>query len=96
MGGWGQCRGEGVTIEPYDIAGFVGVVVLIAAYFANQQGWLRSDDWRYPAANLLGALLILLSLWFEWNFPSAVIEIVWALISVWGIARSLAAGGRRR
>jgi hypothetical protein len=79
--------------QPYDIAGFIGVAVMIAAYFANQQRWLPSDDWRFPAANLLGASLIFLSLWFEWNFPSAVIEIIWALISIWGILKSL---GRRR
>ena len=77
-----------MALEPYNAIGFAGVVLLIAAYFANQQRWLRSDDWRYPAANLLGAVLMLISLWFEWNFPSAVIEIVWALISLWGIAKS--------
>ena len=83
-----------MTVAPYDIAGLAGVVVLMAAYFANQQRWLPSEDWRYPAANLLGSLLILLSLWFAWNFPSVVIEIVWALISIWGVSKSLAA--RRR
>ena len=75
--------------HPYDIAGFIGVAVLIAAYFANQQRWLPSDDWRFPAANLLGAALIFLSLWFEWNLPSAVIETIWAMISIWGIVKSL-------
>ena len=84
-----------MTLEPYNIAGFVGVVLLIAAYFANQQRWLPSDDWRYPGANLLGALLILISLYFEWNFPSAVVEIVWALISLWGIGKSLRRRGWR-
>jgi len=40
-----------------------------------QQRWLNALDWRFPAANLIGSLLILVSLWFEWNFPSVVIEI---------------------
>ena len=34
-------------IEPYDIVGFAGAAVFVAAYFANQQRWLRSEDWRY-------------------------------------------------
>lgn len=73
----------------YDLIGFIGVAVLIAAYFANQQGWLRSDDWRFPFANLVGAALILVSLCFEWNFPSVVIEAFWIAISLWGTAKSL-------
>jgi hypothetical protein len=77
-------------IEPYNLAGFAGAAIGIAAYFANQQRWLRSDDWRYPFANLVGASLILLSLCFEWNFPSVVIEVFWALISLWGIVKSVA------
>jgi hypothetical protein len=78
-------------IEPYDIAGFAGATLGIAAYFANQQRWLRSDDWRYPFVNLVGASLILVSLCFAWNFPSVVIEVFWAIISLWGIIKSLGA-----
>jgi len=77
-------------IAPYDMAGFAGAAIGIAAYFANQQRWLRSDDWRLPCANLVGASLILLSLCYEWNFPSVVIEVFWALISLWGIVKSVA------
>ena len=76
-------------IEPHDIVGFAGVSIAIAAYFANQQRWLRSDDWRFPFVNLVGACLILVSLCFDWNFPSVVIEVCWALISLWGIVKSL-------
>jgi hypothetical protein len=74
----------------YDIVGVIGTAVLIAAYFCNQQRWLRSDDWRFPAANLVGALLILVSLWFEWNLPSVVIEFFWIAISLYGIGKALA------
>jgi hypothetical protein len=73
----------------YDVIGFIGAAAIIAAYFANQQRWLRSEDWRYPLANLIGAALILVSLFFEWNFPSVVIEIFWITISLYGIGKSL-------
>ena len=74
----------------YDAIGFVGAAAIVAAYFANQQRWLRSEDWRYPFANLVGAALILVSLFFEWNFPSVVIEIFWVTIILYGMAKSLA------
>jgi hypothetical protein len=79
----------------YDLAGFLGAAIIVVAYFAMQQRWLNALDWRFPAANLLGSLMILVSLWFEWNFPSVVIEIFWALISLMGLARSLAERRRR-
>ncbi|MBV9829237.1 MAG: hypothetical protein JO001_26765 [Alphaproteobacteria bacterium] len=76
-------------VHLYDLVGFTGAAVLIAAYFANQQGQLPSDDWRFPSANLAGSVLIFVSLLFTWNLPSVVIEIFWAAISIWGIIRSL-------
>jgi len=65
--------------------GLVGVGFILVAYFANQQRWLSSEDWRFPAANLFGSLLILASLIVEWNTPSVVIEICWIAISVYGL-----------
>jgi hypothetical protein len=82
-----------MRVAPYDLIGFAGAAIAIVAYFFNQQRWLASDDWRFPFANLLAAGLIFVSLCFEWNFPSVVIEIFWAAISLWGLARAL---GRRR
>jgi hypothetical protein len=69
-------------------AGVFGAFAVIAAYFCNQQGWLRSDDWRFPALNLVGAALILLSLYEEWNLPAAVMGGFWVLISAYGLLRA--------
>jgi hypothetical protein len=80
---------EDFGMDPYTSVGFVGVALIVAAYFANQQGWLSTEDWRFPASNLVGSLLILASLWTAWNFPSAVIEVIWAAISVYGLGRRL-------
>jgi hypothetical protein len=65
--------------------GLIGVAIILAAYFANQRRWLRSEDWRFPAANLAGSLLIMVSLYAEWNLPSVVIEVCWSAISVYGL-----------
>jgi hypothetical protein len=78
-----------VAIALTDWVGFAGAVIVIVAYFANQQRWLASDHWPYPAANLVGSVLIFVSLCFAWNLPSVVIEIFWAGISIWGIIQSL-------
>ena len=78
-----------MDLDAFTVAGLVGVALIVAAYFANQQDWVGSDDWRFPAANLAGSLLILASLWTAWNFPSAVIEVIWAAISLYGLSRRI-------
>jgi hypothetical protein len=69
----------------YRAIGLLGAAIFVVAYLANQARWLKSEDWRFPAANLAGALLILISLFGEWNLPSVVIEVFWAAISVYGL-----------
>ena len=84
------CRGLKRIRMGFDIfaaVGLIGTAVLIVAYFANQHGSLPAEDWRFPAANLAGSLLIAVSLYTAWNLPSAVIEAFWAAISVYGLAR---------
>ena len=73
--------------DPWTLAGGVGAAAIVSAYFANQQRWLSSEDWRFPFANLLGSALILVSLYHDWNLPSVVIEGFWFAISLWGLAR---------
>jgi hypothetical protein len=67
--------------------GLIGSGLVILAYFANQQGWMSASGWRYSALNLAGALLILASLFAEWNTPSVFIEAFWAVISLYGLLR---------
>lgn len=71
-----------------EVAGYLGAGLIVVAYFLNQNGRLRSGDWRFPATNLLGSCLLLFSLWFTPNLPSVAIEAFWSLISLYGIARS--------
>ena len=73
------------------ILGYAGAAVIAGAYFANQRGALRSDDWRFPAVNLAGSLGVLVSLAVQPNLPSVVIELFWAGISLYGLWRTLKA-----
>jgi hypothetical protein len=75
--------------DPLTIVGILGAAIIVLAYFANQQEWVGSHDWRFPLANLVGALLILSSFYAAWNLPAAIIEAFWAAISIYGLSRSL-------
>jgi hypothetical protein len=76
---------SGMALYFFQAIGLVGAAIYVVAYFSNQARWLDARDWRFPAANLAGALLILVSLFGEWNLPSVVIEAFWAAISVYGL-----------
>jgi hypothetical protein len=77
-----------MEVAATDWIGIAGSALIVLAYFQNQRGRLRSDDWRFPALNLAGAALILFSLFFAWNLPSVVMEAFWLAISLYGLARS--------
>jgi hypothetical protein len=82
-----------MALDPFTLAGMAGTALIVGAYFANQQGWVESRDWRFPLANLLGALLILASFTVAWNLPAAIMELFWAAISIYGLARALRQAG---
>jgi hypothetical protein len=78
-----------MEFDPYTVAGILGAGCFITAYFATLQGWMDPGNWRFPAVNLLGATLVLLSLTDAWNLPSVVLESFWGAISIYGLVRSL-------
>jgi len=71
----------------HDIAGVIGSVIVIVAYFATQAGWFAVNDPRFAWANLVGAVLIIVSLLMDFNLAAFIVEIFWFLISVFGLAR---------
>lgn len=75
---------------PYaNILGHVGVLCFLIAFFLLQKNKLAHDSMCYLGLNLLGALLVMLSLLVEWNAPAFVLEACWALISIYGIYSNL-------
>jgi hypothetical protein len=76
-----------MALDLLTIAGLAGSALIVVAYFANQQGLLRAENWRYSLANLVGAVLMLVSLISAWNLPAAIVEGFWGLISIYGLLK---------
>ena len=76
-----------MSLAWYNIVGTIGVATIVITYLLLQTGRLRSDSLYYSLMNGVGAVLILISLYFEFNFPSFVVEFFWLLISLFGIAK---------
>jgi len=76
-------------MSPADMVGLLGVVAILSAYALLQSGRLAVRAPLYSALNLLGSVLVLVSLTVDFNLPSAIIEGAWALVSLYGLAAAL-------
>ena len=74
-----------MTFTIPDILGSIGAFTIVAAYMALQIEKIRSDQLLYSLLNLIGAALILFSLYFKFNLSAFLIEIFWVFISLYGI-----------
>lgn len=78
-----------MTIAWYDILGGLGVAVIILAYVLLQIERIRSDQLVYSLLNAVGAVLILISLYYTFNLPSFIVELFWLVISLFGVGKYL-------
>ncbi len=76
-----------MTYSWYDILGTIGVVLIVITYVLLQIERVRSDQLVYSLLNTVGASLILVSLYYNFNFPAFVVEFFWLLISLFGIGK---------
>jgi len=72
-----------------DLIGYLGVSLILIAYFLLQIGRLNTEKPLYSALNGLGAVAILVSLYYNPNWPSIIIEIAWLIISLFGLFQSI-------
>jgi uncharacterized membrane protein YidH (DUF202 family) len=70
-----------------DSIGIIGVGLTLVAYFLLQIDKISSTGRNYSLLNTVGACLILVSLYFNWNTPAVVMETAWFLISLYGLIR---------
>ena len=76
-----------MTLAWHNVAGMVGVGLIILTYLLLTAQRMRSDGWQYPAFNGLGAALVLVSLLVDFNLSAFIVEAFWAVISLAGLVR---------
>ena len=71
----------------HNIVGNAGVLLIVSTYLLVQIRRMSAVNPPYILMNGLGALLILYSLWFDFNLSAFLIEVIWLLISLLGLGR---------
>ncbi|MGE3713406.1 MAG: hypothetical protein AB7F82_02605 [Alphaproteobacteria bacterium] len=69
----------------FNTIGITGMACFLSAYYFLQKGSYRPDDYRYLILNLAGAVLIIVSLLWDWNLSAFLLEAAWFLITSWGL-----------
>ena len=73
-----------------NVVGLFGSLLFIVAFaYANRAPQL--DKLLFNALNLAGAVLLLTSLAVHFNLAAFVLEVVWALIALLGLAQAIIA-----
>ena len=71
-----------------DILGFIGVSILLCAYFLNISNKLQKDSLIYLQMNCIGAGLACLASVLMKYLPFIILEGSWTIVSAFGILKS--------
>lgn len=77
------------TFGWHDVVGITGVAMILLAYLGIQIERIDGQSLAYSVINMVGAILIMISLYFTFNLASFIIECFWLAISILGIVRWL-------
>jgi drug/metabolite transporter (DMT)-like permease len=70
-----------------NILGFIGVFMILLAYFLNLNGRLKVVDLKYILLNLIGAMLACIASVLMDYLPFVILEGVWTLVSLMALIR---------
>lgn len=69
--------------------GFLGIAIYVLMYGALSLRRISATGVTYPLLNGIAAVCMLISLSTQWNLPSAVSNIIWLALSVYGLSVAL-------
>ncbi|MGP1484495.1 MAG: CBU_0592 family membrane protein [Campylobacter sp.] len=72
-------------MDIFHIIGFLGMVCVVGAYLLLQIGRVGAQSLTFQLINLLGAILLIISLFVHFNLGSFLIEVFWIIITLYGI-----------
>lgn len=71
------------------IAGWIGMTLIILAYFLLSQKKLKSNSVTYNLLNLFGAAGILANTFVLKSWPSVVLNVIWITIAIYSILNKI-------
>ena len=72
-----------------DLLGFIGVSMILIAYFLNLNNRLDSNDIKYILLNLFGGMLACLASLLMQYYPFVLLEGTWTIVSIIALIKYL-------
>jgi len=72
----------------WDAIGLVGSAIMVVAYAYSNMAAQVNFVW-FNALNLVGSLLLIVSLSVHFNLASMLLEVVWSAIALLGLAKAI-------
>jgi len=72
-------------LDLFQIIGFLGMICVVGAYLLLQLQIVSNENLSFQIINLIGAILLIISLCIHFNLGSFLIEIFWIIITLFGI-----------
>lgn len=71
----------------FEICGYVGMVLILLAYFLVSRGAVGNKSIKYHSMNILGAVLLGINAWHHNSIPIVLLEIAWASIGIYTLLK---------
>ena len=71
-----------------EITGWIGSILIVAAFGLNSLDKIQSNSLSYQLANLVGGICFIINTLHHHAYPSAFVNVVWVFIAVFSIIKN--------
>lgn len=68
-----------------DIIGWIGAVLVLYAYLMVSTKRLEGNSLHYQAANIAGAICLIINTYYHRAYPSTVVNVIWIGIAIYSL-----------
>lgn len=76
-----------------DTVGWLGGLIVVVAYFMISSGKTTAKSPMFQSLNLVGSVFLIINTYAKGAYPSAVVNIIWVGIALYGFYRIYAEKG---
>ena len=69
-----------ITTLTVDIVGWIGSILLVAAYLLNSKNKINAQSFIYQFLNVMGSVLLIINTIYYGAYPSSAVNVIWVFI----------------